>query len=285
MTYTLENTDSNHLRFVFYFSAEEYQQAAKEYAEKNQKEYLAAIRSQGSFRKPVITELVRKAYAKAAMEYPQEIYYTPALTLEQDDERGIVCSARVQIAPEFKLGDYQRLSLREEEVAQIDREVKTLPEENRADSRRYLLQTCMVTQLGKICTGTVPDTMAGERASQMMGAFEQQLNSSGKKIEDYYKECNTNERELFQDFMNEAKKQLHSRLSLYELAKAENLLATEEEYEAELARLADLSMMPVQRLRQIFARGEGSKLRQDIAIAKAAEYLGGRVDALYPPKD
>ena len=113
MTYTLENIDPNHLRFVFQFSTEEFQQAAKEYAEKNQKEYLDAIRSQGSFRKPVITELVRKAYAKAAMEYPQEIYYTPALTLEQDDQRGIVCSARVQIAPAFTLGDYHSLSISE----------------------------------------------------------------------------------------------------------------------------------------------------------------------------
>ena len=40
MTYTLENIDPNHLRFVFQFSTEEFQQAAKEYAEKNQKEYL-----------------------------------------------------------------------------------------------------------------------------------------------------------------------------------------------------------------------------------------------------
>ena len=233
----------------------------------------------------MITELVKKAYAKAAMEYPQEIYYTPALTLEQDDENGIVCSARVQIAPAFTLGDYHALSISEAEVAQIDREVSTLPVENRADSRRYLLQTCMVSQLGKICTGEVPDTMAGERAAQMMNAFEQQLNNNGRKIEDYYKECNANENELFMDFVNEAKKQLHSRLSLYELAKAEGLLATEEEYEAELARLADMSMMPVQRLRQIFAKREGAKVRQDIAIAKAAEYLGQMVDKRYPYKN
>ena len=77
----------------------------------------------------------------------------------------------------------------------------------------------MVMRLDKICEGGVPDTMASERASQMIGAFEQQLDGNGKKIEDYYKECNTNEEELFTDFMREAKKQLHSRLALYELAK------------------------------------------------------------------
>lgn len=285
MTYTVENINSNNLRFVFRFTAEEYKEAAKEFADKNKKDFFDAARSQGSLHKAVITEMVRKAYSKAAMEYPQEIYYTPALTLMQDDDRlGVVCSAKVQIAPEFKLGDYRSLELSPEEVAQVEREILTIPESNRADSRRYLLQAAMVMRLDKLCEGEVPDTMASERASQMIGAFEQQLDGNGKKIEDYYKDCNTDEAALFADFMSEAKKQLHSRLALYELAKKERLLATEDEYTAELERLADMSMMPAKRLREIFARREESKVRQDIAIAKAAEYLGKRVDELYPAK-
>ena len=270
---------------MFSFTPDEYADAAKEYAAKDKKGFLDAARSGGDLRRAVITEMVRKAYSKAAMEYPREIYYSPALTLEQDDEkRGVVCAAKVQIDPEFTLGDYRALRLDADEVAQVEREALTVPEPNRAETRRYLLQAAMVMRLDKICEGGVPDTMASERASQMIGAFEQQLDGNGKKIEDYYKECNTNEEELFADFMREAKKQLHSRLALYELAKKENLLATEEEYTAELARLADMSMMPAARLREIFARREEAKVRQDIAIAKAAEYLGKRVDELYPAK-
>lgn len=285
MTYTVENINFNNLRFVFSFTAEEYTEAAKEYAAKDKKGFLDAARAGGDLRRAVITEMVRKAYSKAAMEYPREIYYSPALTLEQDDEKlGVVCDAKVQIDPEFTLGDYRALALDADEVAQVEREALTVPEPNRAETRRYLLQAAMVMRLDKICEGVVPDTMASERASQMIGAFEQQLDGNGKKIEDYYKECSTNEEELFADFMREAKKQLHSRLALYELAKKENLLATEEEYTAELARLADMSMMPPERLREIFARREEAKVRQDIAIAKAAEYLGKRVDELYPAK-
>ena len=284
MTYTLEKMDDNNLRFLFRFSSEEYLEAQKEYAEKNKKQYLEAIRSQGSFRRPVITELVRKAYVKAAMEYPQEIYYSPTLSLDQDDENGIVCSARVQIAPVFKLGNYRALQLSEQEIRQIEQETATVPELNRAGTRRYLLQAAMVIQLDKICEGEIPDPMAGERASQMLSAFEQQLDLNGQKLEDYYKDCNTNEKELFLDFSKEAKKQLHSRLALYELAKAEGLLATEEEYEEELSRLSERSMMPVSRLREIFAQREGTQVRQDIAIAKAAEYLGDMAERLYPPK-
>ena len=281
MKYKVKNTDDNNLRFEFAFTVEEIENEMRQYAQKNKKEYISDMTKQSSVRKHIITELVKKEYVKAAMQYTQEIYYSPVLNVIKDDKSGLVVSADVQISPVFKLGDYSVLSLTENELEEIERDIATVPEDNRATIRRYLLQSKLVEKLDNITEGTVPDTMASERAGQMMSAFEQQLDSNGKDIKDYYEDCDTNEHELYEDFMKEAKRQLHSRLSLYELAKAENLYATEEEYEAELRKLSDRSMMPVSRLREIFEKKEGAKLRQDIAIAKAAEFLGEIVDKRY----
>ena len=281
MKYKVKNTDDNNLRFEFAFTVEEIENEMRQYAQKNKKEYISDMTKQSSIRKHIITELVKKEYVKAAMQYTQEIYYSPVLNVIKDDKSGLVVSADVQISPVFKLGDYSVLSVTENELEEIERDISTVPEDNRATIRRYLLQSKLVEKLDNITEGTVPDTMASERAGQMMSAFEQQLDSNGKDIKDYYEDCDTNEHELYEDFMKEAKRQLHSRLSLYELAKAENLYATEEEYEAELRKLSDRSMMPVSRLREIFEKKEGAKLRQDIAIAKAAEFLGKIVDKRY----
>lgn len=281
MKYKVKNTDDNNLRFEFAFTVEEIENEMRQYAQKNKKEYISDMTKQSSIRKHIITELVKKEYVKAAMQYTQEIYYSPVLNVIKDDKSGLVVSADVQISPVFKLGDYSVLSITENELEEIERDIATVPEDNRATIRRYLLQSKLVEKLDNITEGTVPDTMASERAGQMMSAFEQQLDSNGKDIKDYYEDCDTNEHELYEDFMKEAKRQLHSRLSLYELAKAENLYATEEEYEAELRKLSDRSMMPVSRLREIFEKKEGAKLRQDIAIAKAAEFLGEIVDKRY----
>ena len=281
MKYKVKNTDDNNLRFEFAFTVEEIENEMRQYAQKNKKEYISDMTKQSSIRKHIITELVKKEYVKAAMQYTQEIYYSPVLNVIKDDNSGLVVSADVQISPVFKLGDYSVLSVTENELEEIERDIATVPEDNRATIRRYLLQSKLVEKLDNITEGTVPDTMASERAGQMMSAFEQQLDSNGKDIKDYYEDCDTNEHELYEDFMKEAKRQLHSRLSLYELAKAENLYATEEEYEAELRKLSDRSMMPVSRLREIFEKKEGAKLRQDIAIAKAAEFLGEIVDKRY----
>jgi len=195
---------------------------------------------------------------------------------------GLVCSARVQIAPEFQLGNYKSLQLSQEELLQADRDAASLPQEDRGPTRRYLLQSQLVSRLAEITRGEIPDTMAHERAEQMLSAFEQQLEGQGLKIEDYYKETGSSRSQLLEDFAAEAKKQLHSRLSLYELARAEGLLATEEEYGAEVQRLSEMYLMPVPRLRELLAKREEARIRQDISIAKAAEYFGRRIDAEYP---
>lgn len=290
MKYSVTHIADHFIRFVFSFSAREYQKAIEEYAESHKEEYLQQVGMQSRstadiFLRPVINNLVGKAYTKAANEYPEEIYYTPTIGIEQNDPKlGLVCSATVQVSPIFKLGDYKAIRLTGDELAQIEKESAAIPIENRADSRRYMIQTILINKLSAITQGEVPDTMAGERAFEMIAAFEQQLGNNGKKIEDYYKECSTSEEALFADFAKEALRQLHTRLSLLELAKAEGLTATDEEYEKELMRLSEMYMMPMERMREIFAKREGSKVRRDISIFKAAGYVARMADALYPMK-
>ena len=56
-----------------------------------------------------IRDRVTSAYRKAASEYPEEIYYTPTVRVEQHEEGKALCfTARVQIRPEDV---YKRQSL------------------------------------------------------------------------------------------------------------------------------------------------------------------------------
>ena len=61
------------------------------------------------------------------------------------------------------------------------------------------------------------------------------------------------------------------------VAKAEKLEATEEEYEQELRRLSARYMMEKDRVRAILRGEEETRIRQDIAVAKAAEYVAQNV--------
>lgn len=182
----------------------------------------------------------------------------------------------------IKLCDYQRLTLLPEEIAEAEENAKAAPKENAVDTRRYFLQTAYIDKIVKASKIKVSDQEAKERGQQMIRALDQQLANNGEDLEKYYEETNTTEKELLEDFTAQAVRQLQTRMALYEIAKGQGLLATDAEYEAEVDRLSARSLLPVERLRQLFKEEEEEKIRRDIAISKGAEYIGKLIDARYP---
>lgn len=182
----------------------------------------------------------------------------------------------------IKLCDYQKITLLPEEIAKAEEDAKAAPKDNVVDTRRYFLQTAYIDKIVKASKIKVSDREAKERGQQMIRAFDQQLANSGEELEKYYEETKTTEKELLADFTAEAERQLRTRMALYEIAKDQDLLATSEEYDAEVRRLSERSLLPVERLRKLFEEEEETKIKYDIAVSKGAEYIGQLIDAKYP---
>lgn len=56
-------------------------------------------------------------------------------------------------------------------------------------------------------------------AQKMMRAMDRQLANNGEDFEKYYEGTGTTEKELMDEFIKEAEKQLKSRMVLYEIAR------------------------------------------------------------------
>lgn len=294
---TLEKADDNHLLLNICVPSEEYEAALDEYFEKNRdsfefpgfrkksitREIAEKLTGHEKFAKPVIDQLVSAAYAEAAKEYEEEIYYIPTLRLEQEGSGlDLLCTGKVQIRAEVKLGDYRGISLSEAEIEKASQDAKAAPPNMYAETRRYLLQSVYIDRIGECTEVEVPETMAQERALQMMNSFRQQVESHGEEMENYYKETGSTEEELMKEFAAQAARQLRSRLALFEIAKEQGLEATEEEYDREIKRYNELYFLPEERIREILGKREGNKLRMDIGISKAADFIGRLVDERYP---
>lgn len=182
----------------------------------------------------------------------------------------------------IKLCDYQKIDLLPEEILEAEKSAKMAPKDSEADTRRYFLQTAYIEKIVKVSKIKVSEKEARERGQQMVRALDQQLANNGEELEKYYEETGTTEKELLSDFTTEAARQLKSRMALYEIAKAQGLLATSEEYDAEVHRLAEMSLLSEERLRQLFQAEEEDKIKRDIAISKGAEYIGRLIDQKYP---
>lgn len=115
------------------------------------------------------------------------------------------------------------------------------------------------------------------RAGQMIEAYALRLQQQGLSIDGYYRVRKTNAQELLEQMKEKAREQIRSRMVLAAVAEAEKLEATEEEYEREMHRLAVRYMMDEGNIRGILRGEEERRIRQDIAIAKAAEYIAQNV--------
>ena len=69
-----------------------------------------------------------------------------------------------------------------------------------------------------------PKKEAEKWAQKMMRAMDRQLANNGEDFEKYYEGTGTTEKELMDEFIKEAEKQLKSRMVLYEIAREQNIL-------------------------------------------------------------
>ena len=226
-----------------------------------------------------MNKLVSDACRKAACEYPDILYFTPAVTVAQNAPgRDLIFSADVRVRPVCKLGAYRAVRLTVEDRAQAEKAICGVPAEDREKARLYLLQAALVDRIAAGSTIEVPNAMIDERAAAMAREFQKRLEADGQSMEDYYQDTDSNEKQLLADFAANAAGQLRSRLARLAVARAEGLEASSTEYEEQIQKLSALYPLPPEELRRFFERGEGQRLRQDIAVSKAAAFVAGLVE-------
>lgn len=259
---TIEKSEDGSIRFRFRVTPPELRAMAGPGAGRN-----AAVRK-------AMNKLVSDACRKAACEYPDILYFTPTVTVAQNAPgRDLIFSADIRVRPVCKLGAYRAVRLTAEDQAQAEKAVCEVPAEDREKTRLYLLQAALVERIAAESTIEVPKAMIDERAAAMAREFQKRLEADGRSIDDYYQDTNSNEKQLLADFAANAAGQLRSRLTLLAVARAEGLEANGTEYEEQIQKYSDQYALPPEELRHFFAQGEGQRLRQDIAVSKAAAFV------------
>jgi len=71
----------------------------------------------------------------------------------------------------------------------------------------------------------------------------------------------------------QADKRIRTRLVLEEVVKAENIEVTEEEFEAELVKMAESYRMEVEKIREMMSDSGKEQIMKDIAVKKAIDFV------------
>jgi len=109
------------------------------------------------------------------------------------------------------------------------------------------------TVMGKVADGIqadIPDDMIEEQAQELVENFRRQIQAQGVPVDQYMKMTGMDADKLLEDARGPAANQVRMGLAVAAIVKEENLDASEEEVEAEFAKLAEQYGMPLESLKK-----------------------------------
>jgi trigger factor len=119
----------------------------------------------------------------------------------------------------------------------------------------------------------IPEPMVDLQVRRMADNFVRRLQSQGITWEQYCQFTGLTAEKLFEQMRPQALKTIQSRLVLEAIVAAENIEATEEDFAAEIEKMAASYQMEADKLKENMGDEEKESIMKDLAVAKAAEFV------------
>ena len=175
---------------------------------------------------------------------------------------------------------YKELPAADDEFAKDVSEYDTLDElkasirknmeESNEKQAELEVENALVDKVIETLEGDIPPVMIENRIDEMVRDFEYRLSQQGLRLEDYIKYTGGDEAKFRESFKDQADKQVKIRLALEAVADAEGIVATEEDFENELSRIAGMYQMDVDKVRSLVPEKE---VKRDLAVNKAIDFI------------
>ncbi len=119
----------------------------------------------------------------------------------------------------------------------------------------------------------IPEAMIETQQRQMAEDFARRIQMQGLSFEQYLQFTGLTRADFMEQMKPQTLKRIQSRLVLCAIAKAENIEATEEEYQEEIQKMADSYHMSVEELTDMMGKFEEKAVREDICMKKAYDLV------------
>ena len=122
-------------------------------------------------------------------------------------------------------------------------------------------------------TMDIPEAMIDTQVQQMAQEFAQRLQSQGLNMEQYFQFTGLTADKMMEEMRPQAVKRIETRLVLEAIAKAENIEITEEKLDEEIAKMAEMYKMEVEKLKEYMGEAEKAQMKADMAVQEAVTFL------------
>ncbi len=119
----------------------------------------------------------------------------------------------------------------------------------------------------------IPEAMLATEQRQMLDQFAQRITMQGIQLEQYMQMTGTNRETLLEQLKPQAETKIKSRLCMEAVAKAENITASEEDFEEEMKVMAEAYQIEVDKVKEMMGEKEKESVKADLAVRKAIEFV------------
>ena len=115
----------------------------------------------------------------------------------------------------------------------------------------------------------IPESMIKSQCSQMLDDFARRMQAQGLSMEQYFQFTGMTAEKMMEDMKPQALKRIQTRLVLEKIAEVENIQPSEDEVNAEIAKMAEAYKMEADKLKELLGDRELEQMKKDMAVQKA----------------
>ena len=160
-----------------------------------------------------------------------------------------------------------------ETLADYKADIKAKLTEQKKEAAAREKQAKAVAKAVENATMELPEAMVKSQANRIAEDFVQRLQQQGLSFEMYLQYTGATPEKFIESLLPEAESRIKNSLVLEAIAKAENIKATDKEFDAEIEKMATMYQMEVDKLKEYMGDAEKEQIKADMAIQKAAELL------------
>lgn len=148
-------------------------------------------------------------------------------------------------------------------------------EERNEQQASLQVENDLVDQVVETLEGEIPQTMYDSRLDELVNDFAYRLQQQGLKLEQYLQYMGQTMETFRASYKEQAEKQVKIRLALEAVAAKENIVASDEDFNAEVKRIAEQYKMEEEKVRELVSE---QAVKADLAVNKAIDFIKEKAD-------
>lgn len=157
-------------------------------------------------------------------------------------------------------------------LAEYKESVKADLEVRKLSDAKAAKQDAVIDKIIEDSKMDIPDAMLQTEQKNMINEFAQRMQAQGLTLQQYMQFSGMDNEKFMEQVKPQALSRIQSRLVLEEIAKAENITVTEEDYEAELKTMAEAYALELDKVKDMVGDEGRKQIEKDILVKKALEF-------------